>query len=348
MSGTSLDGLDIALCEFESPIKGIWPYKIIKAHTVPYTSEWKSQLKEAEDCSGHRLLLLHKEYGKFLGEQVSNFLGEDPHSVDLIASHGHTIFHQPEKQLTFQLGDGAFIAAHSGINTISDFRNLDVALGGQGAPLVPIGDSLLFQEYDQCLNLGGFANISFQLNEQRVAFDICPVNILLNHIVQEHFQKDYDFNGILGKQGSINQPLLDKLNSLGFYKANPPKSLGKEWVWSVILPMLSLSKLDKYDMLRTVYQHIAIQLTNTINQFDGEKVLVTGGGAFNLFLIELIQELTPKKIVIPDPLVVEFKEALIFAFLGLLRLMLTPNCLKTVTGARNDNFGGIMHLVNFK
>ncbi len=344
MSGTSLDGVDVAFCNFSYTAQS-WHYAVTHAQTYPYSPEWKSKLLEAERCSGLDLISLHKEYGDYLGALVLKFLERYSLKPDFISSHGHTIFHQPEKRITFQLGDGAFIAAKTGITTISDFRNLDVALCGQGAPLVPIGDELLFGAYDQCLNLGGFSNISFNDSVSRKAFDICPVNIVLNYLMAQHFGADYDKDGKQGRAGAVNIQLLDQLNNLEFFSQLPPKSLGKEWVLENMIPLIEASSVPNTDKLRTVYENIAIQIAQTIDRLPGNQILVTGGGAYNKFLMELIGEKTSKNITVPDHLITEFKEALIFAFLGLLRYRNIPNCLRDVTGAKQDNTGGIIHRI---
>ncbi|NJK97906.1 MAG: anhydro-N-acetylmuramic acid kinase [Bacteroidales bacterium] len=345
MSGTSLDGVDIAQCCFFSDKSDYWNFQLEKAYTYSYDTSWKERLIEAERYSGLDLIKLHKEYGTFLGSLVNEFLKNTPSLPEFIASHGHTIFHQPENRLTFQLGDGAYIAAETGITTISDFRNLDVALGGQGAPLVPIGDKFLFGKYSQCLNLGGFANISYDHGNHRIAYDICPVNIVLNYLTSRYFHAGFDKEGHLGQSGIINKPLLTTLNQLPFYKQYPPKSLGKEWVTENFLPLTENNNIAAKDILRTVYEHIAHQLSSEINAIPGDEVLVTGGGTFNKFLIQLIKENTNKKLIIPQKDTIDFKEAIIFAFLGVLRMLNKTNCLSTVTGASRDNVGGIIHLI---
>lgn len=342
MSGTSLDGVDIAFCHFSEKGNG-WSYAVTAAKTIPYSNIWKQKLVAAETCGGLELLLLHKEYGDYLGILTRDFLKEHALKPDFISSHGHTIFHQPEKKLTFQLGDGACIASQTGVTTICDFRNLDVVKGGQGAPLVPVGDELLFSEYDQCLNLGGFANVSFHEQGVRKAFDICPVNIILNHLVSLWFGKEYDYNGDIGRTGSINSHLLDALNGLLYFHQKPPKSLGKEWVLENMIPLTGDPLIPCQDSVRTVYENIATQLAKELNIIPGDKILVTGGGAYNTFLLELIRSKTRKKIILPEPLVIDYKEALIFAFLGVLRFRNKPNCLASVTGAPNDSSGGIIH-----
>jgi anhydro-N-acetylmuramic acid kinase len=286
---------------------------------------------------------LHSEYGRFIGEQTNLFLKETGFTPDLIGSHGHTVFHQPEKHFTFQIGNGADIAASTQINTVADFRTGDVALGGQGAPLVPVGDQLLFSEYKYCLNLGGFANISFEKNKQRIAFDICPENFILNYFSEKQGFA-FDRDGELGRKGKVDNDLLKKLNQLDFYQTNPPKSLGREWVEQVFMPVLNGFKITEEDKLRTVYEHIAQQITRTVSgKGDGnEKMLVTGGGAFNAFLYELISKKAPIELVIPSNEIVNFKEALIFAFLGVLKITGQINCLSSVTGATRDHSSGVV------
>ena len=260
--------------------------------------------------------------------------------ADIISSHGHTIFHQPDKAFTFQLGSGATIASTTNITTISDFRTLDVALGGQGAPLVPIGDKLLFHEYDYCLNLGGFANISFDVNNLRIAFDICPVNLVLNDLASQK-NRSFDKDGEIGASGKINPSLLNSLNSLDYYSQKWPKSLGREWVEKNIYSLFTDPVLSIEDRAATFYEHVAYQLSEVLG-FSG-RILLTGGGAKNKFLVKKLMEKTPCQIVKPENQLIDFKEALIFAFLGVLRFNGQINCLSSVTGADIDNIGGVIH-----
>lgn len=338
MSGTSLDGLDLVAVEFDFSVDK-WKHRIIDAKTISYSETWEKKLRTAHHLTGSELLRLHNEYGKLLAFQINQFIKD--FNADLIASHGHTIFHQPEKGFTFQLGNGSVIAAETGITTVADFRQPDVSLGGQGAPLVPAGDKLLFGEFDYCLNIGGFANISFEKNNQRIAFDICPANIILNYFAAKQ-GLPFDKNGDLGRNGKINNELLVKLNSLDFYKKEPPKSLGREWIESEFLPIIDGFPGSDSDKLRTVYEHFAIQLAKATNKPG--KMLVTGGGAFNKFLIERLKELSVANIVIPDSETINFKEALIFAFLGVLRIRNEVNCLASVTGAKRDHSTGVIFL----
>ncbi len=336
MSGTSLDGLDIAAVEFQRHAEK-WEFEIITAETVSYSPEWRKKLENAPALSGEKLIKLHAEYGTWIGERISEFIKTCSFKPDLIASHGHTVFHQPEKNFTFQLGNGYSIAAATKTTTVADFRAGDVALGGQGAPLVPAGDRLLFQAYDYCLNLGGFANISFGEDGIRKAFDICPVNFIFNYFAEKK-GLPFDKNGALGKTGKVIPVLLDKLNKISFYQQQPPKSLGREWMEKCFMPLLSSSGFADSDILRTVYEHVALQIAICLK--GNRSVLVTGGGANNKFLIELLQNKTEAVIVIPPEQIIDYKEALIFAFLGLLKILGKINCYASVTGATNDSSAG--------
>jgi len=341
MSGTSLDGLDIVLCEFS--FKDKWTFEILNSETISYSDEWKNRLLNAPVVTGYDLSILDKEFGFFIGNSINEFLQDINLNIDLIASHGHTVFHQPEKKLTLQIGDGHEIATATNILTISDFRSKDVALGGQGAPLVPIGDKLLFNNYDFYINLGGFANISFEQNDQRLAYDICPANIILNFLANK-LNYEYDKNGALGFLGKLDSQLLKELNQLEYYKKDHPKSLGKEWLIDTFLPTLEKSEISVKDKIRTVYEHIAIQIANAISVKKQSTSIFTGGGVYNKFLINLIKQKTNTEIIIPDNNIIEFKEAIIFAFLGVLRFNNEINCLSSVTGAKKDSSGGIIHI----
>jgi anhydro-N-acetylmuramic acid kinase len=340
MSGTSLDGLDIAYCLFILD-GGKWTFQISKAETIPYPDDWKQRLINLPDASATELAKTHVEYGKYIGFQVLNFMEVNKFKPDFIASHGHTIFHKPQEQLTLQIGDGNAIAAITGYPVVFDFRSLDVSLGGQGAPLVPIGDKLLFGEYDFCLNLGGFANISFEKNNQRMAYDICPVNFVLNHLAEKE-HKPFDKDGELAKSGKVNNGLLNELNLLAYYKLPAPKSLGREWAEESAFPVLEKYKLSNIDLISTYTEHVAIQIARVLNNEKGNSIIITGGGAFNKYLIERLNHYANITAVIPDAILVEYKEALIFAFLGLLRLRDEINCLSSVTGALRDSSGGLI------
>lgn len=338
MSGTSLDGLDICLVDFK--YDGKWHYEILKAESTDYPDQLKNRLAQAQTMSALDYALLHSDYGLYLGEQVKAFMDRNDVKPDIIASHGQTIFHQPSVKFTSQIGSGAGIAAVTGVDTVCDFRTTDVALGGQGAPLVPIGDRNLFPDFDYCLNLGGFSNISFDNGEERIAYDISPVNYVLNHYMRLNGQ-EYDKDGETARSGKVDEALLQKLNDLDFYHKSGPKSLGREWVESEVFPLLEASGLSLADKLCTFVEHAAQQIALNV---EGGKVLVTGGGALNVYLVERMQANTPEATYfVPDKLTVNFKEALIFAFLGALYLSDMPNCLSSVTGASRDNIGGCLY-----
>ncbi len=341
MSGTSLDGLDIALCEFEH--HGSWSFQILFAETQNYSDQWISRLNLSDQLSGQGLMQLNTDLGKYYGELVNNFLEEhqiDSITIDAIASHGQTIFHQPENGFTTQIGSGAHLAATSGINTICDFRSLDVAHGGQGAPLVPIGDELLFSQYDYCLNFGGIANVSYTTDGIRKSLDIGFANMASNYLI-EKLGKPFDNNGNTARSGNFDQDLFDQLNSLEYFQLQPPKSLGKEYFDKVFKFTLNNNPLPIQDQLHTFGKHLAFQVSKWL---DKGKCLATGGGTYNQFWIDEIRSLTAAEIIIPDQRIIDFKEALVFAFLGLLRLEENVNALKTVTGAKKDTIGGCVYL----
>lgn len=339
MSGTSLDGVDLCYVKFEYPN---FHFEILKAETISYNEFWKEKLQNALHLSGEKLTRLDVEYGFFLGATVRNFC--EKHAVqqlDFIASHGHTIFHNPAAHYTLQIGNGACIYAKTGIKTVYDFRTQDVIWGGQGAPLVPIGDELLFGNYDACLNLGGFSNISFRKNGKRIAFDICPVNIILNYLAEKLGQK-YDKNGEIARNGTIDFQLVQSLNQLEFYQKEPPKSLGIEWCRENIHPILNASTLCPQDLIASFTEHIAIQIAEVCNRHQLKNLLVTGGGAYHQFLIESIQGKTATEIILPENQIIEFKEALIFALMGLLRIENQVNVFQSVTGASKDHSTGLI------
>lgn len=343
MSGTSLDGLDIAYCRFYATANS-WKYEILKAETIAYSPDWKQKLINAETLNALDFQQLHTDYGFYLGQRVADFIIKTNATVDFVASHGHTIFHQPEKRLTVQIGKGSSIASKCKLTVVNDFRALDVALAGQGAPLVPVGDRLLFSEFDFCLNLGGFANVSYEHAGKRIAYDICPVNIVMNAIC-EKLGKPFDENGDMAREGMVSHYLLNELNQLGFYKVAPntPKSLGKEWIIQSVNPILDLYEVSDNDALRTFCEHIAFQIAKSLNDKPKGKLLVTGGGAYNAFLMQCIQQQVKHEVIIPGKNTIEFKEALIFAFLGVLRIRNEINCLRSVTGAFTDSSSGAIH-----
>ena len=345
MSGTSLDGIDLALCDISEN-----GYKVLAAETVPYYEEWRQRLATLENASAYEYALANVELGHHFGKVINRFL-KGKERPEAIASHGHTIFHQPAIGLTTQVGDGDAIAAETGLPVVFNFRTLDVALGGQGAPLVPIGDELLFGNYEACLNLGGIANISYRSEvggrrSERVAYDVCPCNMALNRLAAM-LGYPYDKGGVNARGGQVQTCLLHALDALEYYAATGPKSLGKEWFvgqfWPVVKEFIGVvpSLSTVRDALATVSAHIAMQIGRVLEAQKISTLLVTGGGAWNSYLVEQIGEYSPSTaITVPDELIVNYKEALIFAFLGYLRLGGKVNTLASVTWAKCDSIGG--------
>jgi anhydro-N-acetylmuramic acid kinase len=357
MSGSSLDGLDIAFVHLNET-SGKWTYEIQQASCYKYTPEWIGRLKNATGLSAFEYQLLHVEYGHFIGAEVRRFIEENDlhYQVQLIASHGHTAFHMPAKKLTAQLGDGAAIAAGTGINVISDLRAIDLALGGQGAPIVPVGEKLLWSEYDFFLNLGGIANISAQIraNEKDspdfIAFDICSACRVLNMLANE-MGKEYDENGIIAASGTVKTGLLQKLDQLDYYNLPYPKSLANDFGVDKVYPLVRDAGYEMRDTLRTYVEHICVQVRNAIVQLisgfqpqtSGFRLLATGGGAHNGFLIARLRTLLEPlqvELVVPDDKLIDYKEALVMALIGVLRWRDEKNILSSVTGASRDSVGG--------
>ncbi|MBS1667955.1 MAG: anhydro-N-acetylmuramic acid kinase [Bacteroidetes bacterium] len=354
MSGSSLDGLDIAYVQL-TEIGGKWSYEIKAADCYGYDAVWKQKLRSAIDLSAREYQVLHVDYGHFLGSQVNRFINELglQYQVQLIASHGHTTFHNPGKRMTAQLGDGAAIAAETGIPVISDLRSMDIALGGQGAPVVPIGEKCLFPGYAYFLNIGGIANITHKQNENFIAFDICPANSVLNQLAGE-LGKEFDTCGVMASSGKINEPLLKKLNEQNYYKLSYPKSLSNSFGKDIIYPIVKAAGCSPIDALRTYVEHINHQIENAIQSLmganeniqtggDHQQMLVTGGGGFNLFLIEQLKSRLSKsgiEVVVPEENLVKYKEAIVMALMGVLRWREENNVMASVTGARRSSIGG--------
>ena len=341
MSGTSLDGVDLAHILLKKNNQN-WAFEIKEAVTVPYSPEWIQRLKHAVDFDPEELIKLNSDYTLLLSAIIKEYLKKHSiNRIDAICSHGHTILHRPKEGITLQIGNLPEIATLTGETIVCDFRVQDVELGGQGAPLVPIGDRLLFSEYTYCLNLGGFSNISFEENGNRLAFDICPVNTVLNHYANK-LGLEYDAGGNQAAKGKMIWELYNELENLEFYTLHRPKSLGFEFVKEVILPLMEEHEGTLEDKLRTFSEHIASRIAETINQKEAKQsMLITGGGAYNTFVINRLKELLPNtSITIPDDKTIQFKEALIFALLGILRLRSEVNTLSSVTGAHSDHSAG--------
>ncbi len=340
MSGTSLDGLDMVYARFEFNDDG-WSFEILDTQEVIYEASIVKKLAQAHLLSGLDLCLLDLELGKLFAGHCERFIQRTNKKVDFIGSHGHTVFHQPKLGLSKQIGLGSIIAARTNTTVINDFRVLDLAYGGEGAPLVPIGDELLFADYDYCLNLGGIANISFKSHNTRLAYDICPANQVLNYLSSQ-MHKPYDEDGRMARSGHLDRNMFKALNALNYYQQQAPKSLGREWVEKNIMNLLIGSTAKTADLLCTFTHHIAYQIAQCLDVKESKSMLITGGGAFNTFLIDLIREYSPSnlKITIPSRALITSKEALIFAFLACLRVNNQINCLSSVTGAYQDSSTG--------
>jgi anhydro-N-acetylmuramic acid kinase len=342
MSGTSLDGVDLAEIKFQIK-NNKWSFTILKSETIAYTPEWVQKLKEAVNYSDSELKELNENYTDLLGKIIKSFIDKNKIiDLDAVCSHGHTILHQPQNGFTLQIGNLPKIAVLVNEKVVCDFRVQDVQLGGQGAPLVPIGDRILFSEFDYCLNLGGFSNVSFEENGTRYAFDISPVNTVLNFYANQ-LGLEYDNEGKIAQKGKLNLELLNELNALGYYTKPFPKSLGFEFVKEIVLPLIENYSIAIEDKMHTFTEHIAWQINLALAKKEG-KMLITGGGAYNKFLLERMHFHLPNiEIVVPDGNTLEFKEALIFALLGVLKLRNAINVLSSVTGAKNDHSSGVIY-----
>jgi anhydro-N-acetylmuramic acid kinase len=347
MSGTSLDGLDLAYCHIWKKYDQ-WKFEIKETRAISYDKDMRAHLKNSIELPADELLIFHNTYGSWLGQQAREFIREKGLDVDIIASHGHTTHHQPAKGLTLQIGSGQHLANVSGYKTVCDFRTNDVALGGEGAPLVPIGDRLFFGNYDFCLNLGGISNVSFEHQGKRIAYDIGLANMILNHITQK-IGLSYDNEGMLARKGVINTDMLKQLNELSYYKLPYPKSTGYEWFVEKVVPIVNATKDTTENLLHTAVHHICEQVALQVKRYatkDQSTILVTGGGALNQFMMEVLQsnlELMAS-LVIPEKKLIEYKEALVFALMGVLRIEKEVNILKTVTGASKDSSSGVVYL----
>ncbi|UJH89783.1 anhydro-N-acetylmuramic acid kinase [Antarcticibacterium sp. 1MA-6-2] len=340
MSGTSLDGIDLAVVNFTK--EDSWKFEIEDAETIPYPVEWKDQLSRAIEYGEDLLNNLNEEYTRYLASIISTYLKKRSiYGLDAICSHGHTIKHEPQNMYTLQIGNLPLLAQLLQHKIVCDFRVQDVQLGGQGAPLVPIGDQLLFSQYKYCLNLGGFANISTERGNSRIAYDVAPVNTVLNYYAEKlgHF---YDAGGQIASSGKLIDDLFIQLGALPFYNQDPPKSLGIEWVNAEILPLLRNYESDVPSILNTFCQHVASQITRVLDNSEDSEILITGGGSYNTFLLQQIKARTKNRIIVPTDEIVNFKEALIFGLLGVLKLRGEINVLSSVTGAERDHSSGVI------
>jgi len=353
MSGSSLDGLDVVYVTFLEQ-GGQWSFSVGAAACIPYTNEWVERLRGATKLSARDYYLLHTDYGHWLGAQVNAFIEQHQlhYKVAVVGSHGHTTFHMPDKRTTGQLGDGAALAASTGLSVVTELRALDVALGGQGAPIVPIGEKFLFAGTPYFLNLGGIANIS-SATEPYVAFDVCAANRVLNMIASLQ-GLDYDKGGALAASGTVDESLLQQLEQLPYYQLPYPKSLANDFGTDVVFPLVQAAGLSVPDSLATYTSHIVRQIAASLQQLitspaaqstTGARMLVTGGGACNEFLVASLRDaLIPMGVTVDVPAIdiVQYKEALIMAFMAVLRWRQENTVLASVTGATRDSIGGAL------
>ncbi len=350
MSGTSLDGVDLCRCDVWQD-DGAWRYEIHRAATVPYTEAWRTRLDDAISLPRGGLNALDREYAIYLAELINDFTRGETAPLT-VASHGHTIHHRPAEGYTKQVGHPQVLADHTGRPVVADFRREDVSLGGQGAPLVPVADWLLFGDAAVCINLGGFANFSFERNGHRLAADVTVCNLLLNRLAST-IGLPYDDGGRLAAMGQADVALLTELDALPYFQQPLPKSLGREWFESSVWPLFS-RKLDvatdgkrcAEKLLATAVAHIVQQLIDALPSDAHGQVLVTGGGAFNSFLMEGFRQNLPHGLCVAETSnqLIEYKEALAFALLGALRLREEVNVLSSVTGASRDSCSGVIAL----
>ncbi len=350
MSGSSLDGLDICYAQYEE-VRGKWSAQILQAECIPYNDEWQRNLSFASQQNVPQFLRLHTTYGRYIGETVQSFIDkyELSHKVHFVASHGHTVWHEPQANTSFQLGDGASIAAVLGLPVINDLRAMDVALGGQGAPIVPIGDKMLFGDYEMWLNVGGIANITLRKADgSDMAFDICVANQALNNLAQKA-GKPYDENGILAAGGQLMQAELGSLRDAEYYKQTGPKSLSNEQAIGFVSEFIDNDNYSIEDRLHTIVHFIALQIEQSISanlsdeECSGKKILVTGGGAFNTFLMDVLKKKLVEKgieVVVPEAQIIAYKEALVMGLIGALRWREETNVLSEITGASRSSISG--------
>ena len=339
MSGTSLDGLDLCYVRFK--YEHGWSFQILATKCVDYDLKWNNNLSKAHQLSDSELENLDVNFGNFIAQEINLFIHEAQlENPNWVCSHGHTVFHSPSNGYTRQIGCGKTIANQTKTPTVSDFRTLDVQLGGEGAPLVPIGDKLLFEEHTCCLNLGGFANISFDENGVRKAFDICPVNIVFNQLAKE-LSLPFDRGGKIARNGTVDRREVHNL--IGALPSSK-HSLSREWLEEKFLPKLNELPHLPQDKLAIATAVSVTEIATVINErFADGTVLCSGGGTRNTFLMEELKKACNLEIVIPEDDIIDFKEALIFALLGILKSKNQINVLKSVTHASQDSSSGTIH-----
>ena len=339
MSGTSCDGLDIAHCLFYKK-NNYWIFELINCIDIPYPKQIKDRLLNCSHLDALSLKILDLDLGEFFKNEISKFIQSSESKFDLISSHGHTVFHDPKKKLTYQIGNPFIIYSSIRIPVVFNFRELDVIMSGEGAPLVPYGDKKLFNEFDYCINIGGILNISKLYEKKLIGYDICPGNIILNKFSRK-LRKEYDIDGRLSSSGNFNSTLFKVLNEIDYYKGEIPKSLDISYIEKIYYPLFT--DIDPKDILHTYVNHIAYQINNAI-QKKKSRVLLTGGGAFNAHILKKISYYNKHdhKFIVPNKDIIIFKEAIIFAFLGFLKLLKKKNISKSVTGSNFSSSSGLI------
>lgn len=359
MSGSSLDGLDLACVEFEvdTADNNQLAWRLLAGQTLPFTPEWIEILQKLPQANALDFCKTHAQLGHYFGKLTKQFLEAHQLTPDYIASHGHTIFHYPQEGFTVQIGDGAAIAATTGISVISEFRTMDVALGGQGAPLAPLADKFILPGNDFYVNIGGIANISCNIDGKFIAYDTSAANQILNNLAHA-IGLEYDDKGSMAASGAVDEELLKQVNQHSYYQQPYPKSLDNGWVLQNVLPIFLQNKASINDKLATAVEHTAQQLVFAIQEIikkenfvkTAYKMVATGGGVFNDFLIQRIQyhlnkaTLAHVELTLPDTDMIKFKEAILMALMGLRRIENLSNSIATVTGASRDSSNGAVYL----
>ena len=357
MSGSSLDGLVIAYCNITWDGDRVTHWKLLESETLPFSDKWKNRLRELPNQNGLIFAKTNTYFGHYMGGLVNEFIENYRiKELDFIASHGHTIFHDPEHRISIQIGDGAALASQTGYTTICDFRTQDVAMDGEGAPLSPLADRYMFHNYDFYLNIGGIANVSANTgNDNWVAMDCCAANQVLN-LLAEELGSEFDNNGSFASRGSVNEKLLGQVSDFSYYSNPYPKSMSNGWIREKIIPLYREAECSSEDKLATACEHIAIEISNSIQDIINKegfirtsyKMLLTGGGVFNNYLVQTIHAYCNRSLdidlLMPDASIINFKEAMLMALLGVLRVEKVPNSMKAITGAKMDTINGAIHV----
>ena len=352
MSGTSLDGVDIALIKTD----GIDVYDFGRAYTVPYDDSLREQirsilgLKPDTEQNAAKISLVENLLTAFHAEVVKDFLSAEDEPVDVIGFHGHTIHHEPENHYTHQIGDGQLLADLTGIKVVNRFRNADVCAGGQGAPLVPVYHAALCADMEKpvaVLNIGGVSNITWiGSTGEMLAFDTGPGNAPVNDWVLKHAGMHMDYNGKLAISGKVNEPILSVLMKHKYFAKYPPKSIDRN-IFNEKLEHLEGLSLE--DGAATATAFTAEAVAYSISFFLPEppkKLIISGGGANNPTMVRFIRRRLPDIEVTTGREIgwnCEAMEAQAFAYLAVRRLAGLPITFPTTTGVSEPLPGGEIH-----